>query len=134
MWDFSLNNFGSVWAIVVQLLLLLGFLVLGNLLRRSIPFLRKSFIPSALIGGVLLALLGLFIKWVSPNDYLLIDKQIMKIVTYHALAIGFIATTLKVANKEKQKGLGILSIQNGLLTGATYMLQAVFGLLTVLIF
>ena len=134
MWDFSLNNFESVWAVVVQLGLLLVFLVLGNVLRRSVPFLRKSFIPSALIGGVLLALLGLFIKWVSPNDFLLIDKQIMKVVTYHALAIGFIATTLKVANKEKNKGLGILSIQNGLLTGATYMLQAVFGLLTVLIF
>ena len=134
MWDFSLANYGSVWAIIVQILLLLGFLVLGNLLRRSIPFLRKSFIPSALIGGVLLALLGLFIKWVSPNDFLLIDKQIMKVITYHALAIGFIATTLKVANKDKKKGLGVLSIQNGLLTGATYMLQAVFGILTVLIF
>ena len=134
MWNFSLDNYGSVWAIVVQILLLLVFLVLGNVIRRSIPFLRKSFIPSALIGGVLLALTGLFIKLVSPNDFLLIDKQIMKVITYHALAIGFIATTLKVANKDKQKGLGVLSIQNGLLTGATYMLQAVFGLLTVLVF
>ena len=134
MWDFSLTNFSSVWAVMVQLGLLLVFLVLGNILRRSIPLLRKSFIPSSLIGGVLLALLGLFIKWVSPNDFMLIDKQIMKVVTYHALAIGFIATTLKVANQEKKKGLGVLSIQNGLLTGATYMLQAVFGLLTVFIF
>ena len=134
MWDFSLTNFDSVWAVMVQLGLLLVFLVLGNILRRSIPLLRKSFIPSSLIGGVLLALLGLFIKWVSPNDFMLIDKQIMKVVTYHALAIGFIATTLKVANQEKKKGLGVLSIQNGLLTGATYMLQAVFGLLTVFIF
>ena len=134
MWDFSLTNFDSVWSVVVQLGLLFVFLVLGNIIRRSIPPLRKSFIPSALIGGVLLALLGLFIKWVSPTDFMLIDKQIMKVVTYHALAIGFIATTLKVANQEKKKGLGVLSIQNGLLTGATYMLQAVFGLLTVFIF
>ena len=135
MWDFSLNNFDSVWAIVVQFLLLLGFLVLGNMLRRSIPFLRKSFIPSALIGGVLLALVGLLVKLISPDFYPhFIDKQIMKVITYHCLAIGFIATTLKVANKDKQKGLGILSIQNGLLTGATYMLQAVFGLITVLVF
>ena len=135
MWDFSLNNFDSVWAIVVQFLLLLGFLVLGNMLRRSIPFLRKSFIPSALIGGVLLALIGLLVKAISPDFYPhFIDKQIMKVITYHCLAIGFIATTLKVANKDKQKGLGVLSIQNGLLTGATYMLQAVFGLLTVLVF
>ena len=135
MWDFSLTNYGSVWAIVVQFLLLLGFLVLGNMLRRSIPFLKKSFIPSALIGGVLLALVGLLVRVISPDFYpVFIDKQIMKVITYHCLAIGFIATTLKVANKDKQKGLGVLSIQNGLLTGATYMLQAVFGLLTVLVF
>ena len=136
MWEFSFKGYTGdhVWSLIIQLLLLLVFLVLGNVLRRSIPFLRKSFIPSALIGGVLLAFLGLFIKWVSPNDFLLIDKEIMKVVTYHALAIGFIATTLKVANKEKNKGLGVLSIQNGLLTGATYMLQAVFGIITALIF
>ncbi len=134
MWDFSLNNFDSVWKFVVQIMLLLGFLVIGNMLRRSIPFLRKSFIPSALIGGVLLVLVAAFIKWVSPSNYQIIDRQVMKVITYHALALGFIATTLKVANKEKRKGLGALSIQNGLLTGATYMLQAVFGILTVLIF
>ncbi len=134
MWDFSLNSYGSVWSFIVQIMLLLGFLVLGNMLRRSIPFLRKSFIPSALIGGVLLILVSAFVKWVSPDDFVLIDRQLMKVITYHALAIGFIATTLKVANKDKKKGLGALSIQNGLLTGATYMLQAVFGILTVLIF
>ena len=109
MWDFSLTNYGSVWAIVVQFLLLLGFLVLGNMLRRSIPFLKKSFIPSALIGGVLLALVGLLVRVISPDFYpVFIDKQIMKVITYHCLAIGFIATTLKVANKDKQKGLGVL--------------------------
>ena len=132
--EFSLDYYPSVWAFMVQILLLLGFLVLGNMLRRSIPFLRKSFIPSALIGGVLLALVGLFIKWVSPSDFELIDKDIMKIVTYHALAIGFIATTLKVTSKEKKSGIGSLSIQNGLITGTTYMLQAVFGIITVFIF
>ena len=132
--EFSLDFYPSVWAFLIQVMLLLGFLVLGNLLRRSIPFLRKSFIPSALIGGVLLALFGLFIKWVSPNDYELINKETMKTITYHALAIGFIAMTLKVSNKDKKNGLGSLSIQNGLITGATYMLQAVFGIITVFIF
>ncbi len=133
-WNFSISNYGSVWEVIVQLGLLLVFLVLGNVLRRSIPFLRKSFIPSALIGGVLLILVALFVDWLAPDGFHLINRQIMKVVTYHALAIGFIASTLKVANKEKRKGLGVLSIQNGLLTGATYMLQAAFGILTVLIF
>ena len=106
--EFSLDFYPSVWAFLIQIMLLLGFLVLGNLLRRSIPFLRKSFIPSALIGGVLLALFGLFIKWVSPSDYELINKETMKTITYHALAIGFIAMTLKVSNKDKKNGLGSL--------------------------
>ena len=134
MVEFSTDFYSEVWAFLVQAMLLLGFLVLGNMLRRSIPFLRKSFIPSALIGGVLLMLVALFVKWVSPTDYELVDKGIMKIVTYHALAIGFIAMTLKVSSKEKKSGIGSLSIQNGLITGATYMLQAVFGIITVFIF
>ncbi len=134
MSDFSFIPGGKVWMVLIQFLLLLCFLVIGNLIRRSVPFLRKSFIPSALIGGVLLALLGLLIKWVTPNHYHLIDKDIMQIITYHALAIGFIAMTLKVANKEKKKGLGILSIQNGFITGATYMLQAMFGIITAFVF
>ena len=132
--EFSLDFYDSVWLFMVQVILLLGFLVLGNMLRRSIPFLRKLFIPSALIGGVLLILVSLFVKWVSPNDFQLINKDMMKIITYHALAIGFISVTLKVSNKEKKTGLGSLSIQNGLITGATYMIQAVFGILTAFIF
>ena len=134
--EFSFQDFyPEVWAFMGQIMLLLGFLVLGNLLRRSIPFLRKLFIPSSLIGGVLLAVVGLIVKAISPDVYAsFIDKEMMKVITYHALAIGFIAMTLKVSNKENKKGLGSLSIQNGLITGATYMLQAVFGILTVFVF
>lgn len=133
-WNFAFKSFAgdSVWSIILQITLILVFLFIGNALRRGIPFLRKSFIPSALIGGLLLALLGLFSNRVL--DFQLVDKDFMKVITYHALAIGFIAMTLKVSNKEKKSGLGTLSIQNGLITGATYMIQAVFGILTVLIF
>lgn len=135
MWDFAFESFNDpVWGVIIQITLLLVFLVLGNLLRRVVPFLRKTFIPSALIGGVLFILFNLFIKAVTPNDFEIINPDIMKIVTYHALAIGFIAMSLKVSNNKKKSGLGTLSIQNGLITGATYMIQAVFGILAVLIF
>ena len=36
-WDFTLANYGPVWSFVVQLGLLLLFLMLGNILRRTIP-------------------------------------------------------------------------------------------------
>ena len=54
MWRFDLTQYGDVWSVVVNIGLLLIALLLGNALRRSIPFLRKAFIPSALVGGFLL--------------------------------------------------------------------------------
>lgn len=133
MWDFSLKSYDSAWAIVVQLLLLLGFLFLGNIIRRSIPFLRKAYVPSALIGGLILLLFNILCK--NVFGFALIDQQVMQVITYHSLAIGFIAMTLKVTKRENKKdGTGIRSFQNGALTGATYMLQAIFGILTILIF
>lgn len=141
MWDFSLASYDSAWAVVIQLLLILVFLIIGNTLRRSIPFLRKAYIPSALLGGLLLLLLNIFLKNVChvklPGmEYEgIIDRQVMQVITYHALALGFIAMTLKVNKRENKKdGTGLKAFQNGALTGATYMLQAVFGLLGILIF
>ena len=50
-WDFTLANYDAVWAFMVQFGLLLLFLMLGNILRRTIPLFRKCLIPSALLGG-----------------------------------------------------------------------------------
>jgi len=133
MWDFSINNYDSVWATVLQLLLLMSFFVIGNILRKLIPILKKSYIPSSLIGGLLLAIVNVIAKYVfGVTDF--IDQDLMKIITYHALAIGFIAMSLKINKKPKQDHMGRYGVQNGLITGAVYMLQGVFGILTVLIF
>ena len=40
-WDFTLANYDAVWSFMVQLGLLLIFLVIGNILRRTIPLFRK---------------------------------------------------------------------------------------------
>jgi leader peptidase (prepilin peptidase)/N-methyltransferase len=53
-WDFTLANYGAVWAFLVQFGLLLLFLMLGNILRRTVPLFRKCLVPSALLGGGLL--------------------------------------------------------------------------------
>lgn len=129
-WSFDLSQFDTVWKIILQIILLAVGILVGNLLRRVIPFLRKAFIPSALIGGILLFLINLFFKEVVHIE--LIDKRIMQIITFHALAIGFIASTLKV--DANNKAPFIKSIQNGAVTGGTYMLQAALGILISLIF
>ena len=72
-WDFTLANYDAVWAFMVQLGLLLLFLVLGNVLRRTIPLFRKCLIPSALLGGGLLLAQTLqktgFATRLERNDY-----------------------------------------------------------------
>lgn len=44
----------AVWNIMIQLSIIAVGLLSGNILRTKIPFLQKSLIPSALIGGALL--------------------------------------------------------------------------------
>ena len=61
-WDFTLANYDAVWAFMVQFGLLLLFLLLGNILRRSIPLFRKCLIPSALLGGALMLVIDIIGK------------------------------------------------------------------------
>ena len=129
-WDFSMANYDVVWSFLVQMGLVLIFLLIGNLLRTVVPFLRKSLIPSALIGGLLLLILNIIL---GLFDVTLIDKSAMQLITYHGLGIGFIAMTLKVA-KPKGKVAKVKMFENGILTGGAYMLQAVLGLLVTIVF
>ena len=129
-WSFDLSQYSEVWFTIVQIAFILIFLLIGNAIRRLVPFFKKGNIPSALIGGLLLFLFEIGLR-AAGHD--IINKRVMQIVTYHALAIGFIAMSLKVMKKNKSSTI-LSSIQNGALTGGTYMLQGVVGILISLIF
>ena len=130
-WNFSLENFNTVWGQLIQIGIVLIFLFLGNFLRNIIPFLKRGLIPSALIGGTLLLVFNIILK--NLFNFELVSKNFMQIITYHGLGIGFIAMTLKI-NKEKKNISLIKSVENGALTGATYMLQAFVGIAITVIF
>ena len=123
-WDFTLANYDAVWAFLVQLGLLLLFLMLGNLLRRAIPLFRKCLIPSALLGGALLLVADVIAKQLG---FTLVDNRLMQVITYHCLAIGFAAMSLKT-EKSTHKTSRIQVLEFGALQGGTYMLQAFVGL------
>ena len=131
-WTFDLSQFDTVWKVAVNIGLLLVALLIGNALRRSVPLLRKAFIPSALVGGLILFFVNLFFDKVLSLP--IIDARIMQIITYHMLGVGFIAMSLKAVEKDKDRKTGLYAVQNGLLTGGTYMLQAVVGLTVSLLF
>ena len=123
-WDFTLANYGAVWAFLVQLGLLLLFLMLGNILRRTIPLFRKCLIPSALLGGAMLLLLNIICKQIG---FVPVDNRLMQVITYHCLAIGFAAMSLKT-EKSTHKTSSAQVVEFGALQGGSYMLQAFVGL------
>jgi ESS family glutamate:Na+ symporter len=53
----------------------------------------------------------------------------LQVITYHALAVGFIALSLKVVNKEraKSKEMGRDSVKGGIIIIGSYLLQALIG-------
>ena len=130
-WDFTMANYDAVWAFMVQLGLLLLFLMLGNILRRTIPLFRKCLIPSALLGGTLLLVVNIITK---QFGFVMVDNRLMQVITYHCLAIGFAAMSLKT-EKSTHKTNKAQVVEFGALQGGTYMLQAFVGMgITILLF
>ena len=123
-WDFTLANYDAVWAFMVQMGLLLLFLMLGNILRRTIPLFRKCLIPSALLGGALLLVVDIIVKQFGVT---LVDNRLMQVITYHCLAIGFASMSLKT-EKSTHKTNNAQIVEFGALQGGSYMLQAFVGL------
>ena len=130
-WDFTMANYNHVWSFLVQLGLLLMSLVLGNILRRTIPLFRKCLIPSALLGGTILLVANIICK---QFDFVLVDNRLMQVITYHCLAIGFAAMSLKT-EKSTHKTNKAQVLEFGALQGGTYMLQASIGIgITIILF
>lgn len=113
----------EAWMWLVQFCILATALLLGNALRTQIPFLKKSLLPSALLGGLLL----LIFKSI-PGCEKMLDKNVMEIVTYHALGLGFVALALK-NNKIESKSSPMKVVETGALTASTYVIQGIVGLL-----
>ena len=123
-WDFTMANYGQVWGFLAQFGLLLLFLMAGNILRRTIPLFQKCLVPSALLGGTLMLVVNVITK---QFGFVMVDNRMMQVITYHCLAIGFAAMSLKT-EKSNHKTNGTQVVEFGALQGGTYMLQAFVGL------
>jgi len=125
----------ATWGTIIYFGILSVLLLTGNVIRRKIPALRKSLLPTSVIAG----LLGLLLKealvrpltayswWIDGAD---IDKfnLFLNLVTYHTIAIGFIAMGLKVNEKFKIKTQKAHSYYNGMVIVSSYLLQGIIGI------
>lgn len=117
--DFSSAN-TQLWNPVIQLGIIALLILLANILRRKVKVIRKSMIPTAVLAGFILLILREF-------EIFPIDSLFLEMLTYHALAIGFIAMSLRVPEKGNSSG-AIVGLKSGALIVSTYLVQAIIGL------
>ena len=124
----------DVWSWILIFAVLTGSLLVGNTLRRKIPFLKNSLIPTSVIGGTVLLIVAAIYKVITGE--VMFDSvafggngtNALEIITYHALALGFIASSLKTSDKTVDKKRLIEIFNTGVTTVSTYLLQGVLGM------
>lgn len=130
-----MNNFwdSNVWGTFNLFAMLLISLLIANILKRRIKFLRHSLIPTSVLGGILLLIVaeivGAFTKvpFFDTNFFGGNGYAMLEMITYHTLALGFIASTFKAAKGKLGKQRTIEIFNTGVTTVSTYLLQAIVG-------
>lgn len=127
-WDFSVWGTFNVFAV------LLISLLAANIMRKNIPVLNASLIPTSVLGGGILIVIASIYNLVT--DQVLFDTPFfggngtakLELITYHALALGFIASTFKPSKGKLTKKRTEEIFNTGVTTVATYLLQGIFGM------
>ena len=126
-WDFSIWGWFNVLAV------LLISLLAAKVLKKVIPILNASLIPTSVLGGAILLVVAGLYKTFTGN--VMFDTAFfgdhgtttLEIITYHCLALGFVASTLKSSGGKLSKKRTTEIFNTGVTTVSTYLLQAVFG-------
>ena len=122
--DYSAAN-QSLWNIIIQLGMIAGAILLANFLRQKIRLVRQSLMPVAVLAGFLLLLLKV-LGLIHP------DGELMEILVYHGIALGFIAMSLRVPPERQQGAERLTGLKSGAIIVSTYLVQGVTGLLITL--
>ena len=117
--DFSAAN-TELWSPVIEMGIIAGLILMANILRRKVKLVQKSLMPTAVLAGFIMLIL-------RATGILNINVEVLEKLTYHALALGFIAMALRIPSKESDAGTMVGS-KSGALIVSTYLVQAITGL------
>ena len=131
--DFSSWGFFNLTAV------LLTSLLVANMLKRSIPWLEASLIPTSVLGGGILLVISVIYNQFTGTEFF--DTPFfggqgtawLELLTYHMLALGFTASALKSSGDKMSKERSVEIFNTGLTTVATYLLQAFVGMVICII-
>ncbi len=124
----------SVWGEINVIAVLLLSLFAASLLKKGIRFLKESLIPTAVLAGGILLIISAIYKLFSGHGMFVASffgkngVSILEIITYHALALGFISSTFESSDEKRSKTRQIEIFNTGITTVSTYLVQAMIGL------
>lgn len=124
----------QVWGFIDLIAVLMLAFLAAKALKKLIPVLKKSLIPTSVLGGVLLLLFAVLFEAVTGKDMFNTSffggsgSGSLEIITYHCLGLGFAATTLKPSKGKFSRQRSIEIFDSGVAVVATYVIQAFFGL------
>lgn len=119
-WDYD------IWMFIVTITVLFSAILVANILRRRVAFIRNSLVPSAVLGGFLVLIANSIYKAITGNDIL--DLKTLETLTYHCLGLGFIALAWRhLDGVEGQKAKRDV-FNTATITVGGYLLQATVGL------
>ncbi|HQO70095.1 MAG TPA: sodium/glutamate symporter, partial [Clostridia bacterium] len=121
----------SIWSFIITLTILLTAMMVANFLRRIIKPLRKSLIPSSVLGGFLVLLADFIFREITGNS--MFNSVTLEALTYHGLGLGFAAVALKTTDRNMANGNKKDILNYGLTTVAVYVLQGFIGIIALLL-
>ena len=128
--DFSSAN-TQLWSFLLQFGAIAGIMLLANFLRRKVPVVKKTLMPTAVLAGFLLLILLMILRkcGIETEKF----KNTLETITYHGIALGFIALSLRVPDESEKKGTNRLTApKSGALIVSSYTIQGMIGLIIAL--
>ena len=120
--NYSAENI-ALWSPVVQLGIIALLVLISNILRLKVPFVKKTLMPTSVLAGFLL--LGF-----KYTGLLEINAGLLDALTYHGIALGFIAMSLRVSKDDFAQGGGVrTAVNSGAMIVSSYTIQGIVGLL-----
>lgn len=139
----------NVWSFILIAAILLSSMMLAHVLKKNIPFLNRSLIPTSVLGGVIILIFTTVYKVITKEPFFDLNifsivntdgekvvkgNQVLETITYHCLAIGFIAMGFRNHKKENNKQRAREIFDTGITTVSTYLIQALIGITITIIF
>lgn len=118
--DYSAMNTG-LWNPIIQVAIIAAVILIANVLRRKIPLIKNSMMPTAVIAGFVLFAMKLI-------GIVRVNMPFFEMLTYHCIAIGFIALCLRVPENNEDDKRSHVGLKSGTVIVGSYMIQGIAGL------